>query len=83
MTSLFDKACLKDYQKSLSIRLRNLKEAHNSTQTNRAPVTLDQTTQGRLSRIDSMQVQAMAIETDRRRKIEISQIESICLYNSP
>ncbi|MEO1191517.1 MAG: TraR/DksA C4-type zinc finger protein [Pseudomonadota bacterium] len=34
----------------------------------RAPVELDQTTQGRLSRMDALQVQAMALETQRRRE---------------
>ena len=42
----------------------------------RKPVELDQTTQGRLSRMDAMQVQAMALETDRRRHQEIQRIEA-------
>ncbi|MBT7642606.1 MAG: TraR/DksA family transcriptional regulator [Rhodobiaceae bacterium] len=37
-----------------------------------APVALDQTQQGRLSRMDAMQQQAMAAETVRRRQREIS-----------
>ena len=36
----------------------------------RAPVELDQTTQGRLSRQDAMIQQEMAKETDRRRQID-------------
>ena len=40
------------------------------------PVELDQTTQGRLSRMDALQVQAMAVETDRRRLVEIQRIEA-------
>ncbi len=36
----------------------------------RAPVTLDQDSVGRLSRIDAMQIQAMAMAQARRRKAE-------------
>ncbi len=42
----------------------------------RAPVELDQTTQGRLSRMDAMQAQAMALETQRRREVRRSRIEA-------
>ncbi len=41
-----------------------------------APVELDQTSVGRLSRMDAMQAQAMAQETLRRRKTEIQKIEA-------
>ena len=41
-----------------------------------APVTLDQTSVGRLSRMDAMQSQAMAQETERRRITEIKRIEA-------
>lgn len=41
-----------------------------------APVTLDQTSVGRLSRMDAMQGQAMAQETERRRFTEIRRIEA-------
>jgi RNA polymerase-binding transcription factor len=40
------------------------------------PVKLDQTAVGRLSRMDAMQAQAMAQETERRRHQEISSIEA-------
>ncbi|BHH84161.1 TraR/DksA family transcriptional regulator [Desulforhopalus sp. 52FAK] len=39
-------------------------------------VHLDQTSVGRLSRMDAMQSQAMALETKRRRKIELTRIEA-------
>jgi len=42
----------------------------------RAPVELDQTTQGRLSRMDALQAQAMALETDRRRGLRRQRIEA-------
>ena len=37
----------------------------------RAPVELDQSRVGRLSRMDALQVQAMSLETERRRSQEI------------
>jgi DnaK suppressor protein len=39
-------------------------------------VELDQTRVGRLSRMDAMQAQAMAVETGRRRRIRIRQIDA-------
>jgi len=41
-----------------------------------APVKLDQTSVGRLSRMDAMQQQAMALETRRRRLTEIERIDA-------
>ncbi len=42
----------------------------------RAPVTLEQDSVGRLSRIDAMQVQAMALAAQRRRQQEITAIDA-------
>ncbi len=42
----------------------------------RATVKLDQTTVGRLSRMDALQTQAMALETERRREVELNRIEA-------
>jgi DnaK suppressor protein len=39
------------------------------------PVELDQARVGRLSRMDSMQQQAMAVEQDRRRDLQLQRIE--------
>jgi len=39
-------------------------------------VTLDQSSIGRLSRMDAMQSQAMALETKRRREIELTRIDA-------
>jgi DnaK suppressor protein len=41
-----------------------------------SPVVLDQTSVGRLSRMDAMQRQAMAQETERRRRVEVQKIEA-------
>tara|TARA_Y100001954_G_C15462586_1_gene431596 strand:- start:7 stop:339 length:333 start_codon:yes stop_codon:yes gene_type:complete len=39
-------------------------------------VELDQTKIGRLSRMDAIQRQAMAIETERRRKLDLRRVEA-------
>ncbi len=46
--------------------------AEESTQ----PVTLDQASVGRLSRMDAMQAQAMAVESQRRREVQLQRIQS-------
>jgi len=43
------------------------------------PVELDQSRVGRLSRMDALQGQAMAQETERRRKNELARIEAALL----
>jgi DnaK suppressor protein len=40
----------------------------------RAPVELDQQSVGRLSRMDAIQVQAMALATEKRRKAELARV---------
>lgn len=42
----------------------------------RATVELDQTTVGRLSRMDALQGQQMALEQDRRRQAEMQRIDA-------
>jgi len=46
-------------------------ESNEATQ----PVTLDQASVGRLSRMDAMQAQQMALETSRRRQHELAKVE--------
>ena len=48
-----------------------------SSEADRAPVTLEQDSVGRLSRIDAMQVQAMAIAQQRRRQVERAAIDAV------
>lgn len=61
-------------------RLLELKEEllalSRSGQDDRKPVELDQQSVGRLSRLDSMQVQAMARAADTRRAMAIRQIDA-------
>ena len=47
-----------------------------SSEQSRQPVQLDQTTVGRLSRMNTLQDQAMALETSRRRDIELQHIDA-------
>jgi DnaK suppressor protein len=41
-----------------------------------ATVELDQTRQGRLSRMDAMQAQAISVETNRRRQLRSRQVDA-------
>ena len=64
------------YRKRL-IELRD--EIHHlseATEEDRKTVELDQTMVGRLSRMDALQNQAMQIETERRRSVELQRIDS-------
>jgi len=60
-------------------RLDSLRAASETTADNRRPVELDQTSVGRLSRMDAMQGQALAVATERRRHEEIRRIEAAIL----
>ncbi len=57
-----------DIRAALTAELAELDELERLSAESRAPVELDQTTQGRLSRMDALQSQAMALETQRRRQ---------------
>lgn len=67
---------LQGVRAQLSARLEELRTASAQTKDERAPVELDQTSVGRLSRIDSLQAQAMALAADKRRHDEMRRIES-------
>lgn len=51
-----------------------LQAASTGSADSRDPVTLDQTSVGRLSRMDAMQQQAMALATGRRRAVALTRI---------
>ena len=57
-------------------RRQTLLDTAATTKEDRAPVELDQTRVGRLSRMDALQVQAMSLETERRRQLELQRIEA-------
>ncbi len=53
-----------------------LRAAETATAADRAPVELDQTSVGRLSRMDAMQQQAMAAAQARRRAARLRALEA-------
>ncbi len=66
--SLFKATLIAMREETLSSRAR--------TGDDRKPAELDQQAVGRLSRMDAMQQQAMAIETERRRGFQLDRIEA-------
>jgi DnaK suppressor protein len=63
-----DKASDKEIRNTLLAKKQELADFLNNSADDAAPVELDQTQQGRLSRMDALQQQAMAAETQRRRQ---------------
>ncbi len=66
----------KGAKKRLVERQGELRAIAESSRESRKPVELDQSSVGRLSRMDALQVQAMALETERRREIELRRIDA-------
>ena len=64
------------YQQLLLQKQQELKDTDNHARESTKAVDLDQSSVGRLSRMDAMQSQAMALETKRRRKIELTRIDA-------
>ncbi len=60
----------------LLARRDELRRLAESARESRRPVELDQSRVGRLSRMDALQDQAMALETERRRQVELRLIEA-------
>lgn len=60
----------------LLARRAELRQISDSARDSRKPVELDQSKVGRLSRMDAMQDQAMAQESERRRAGELQRIEA-------
>ena len=67
---------IKGAKKRLTEKQRDLREIAESSRESRKPVELDQSRVGRLSRMDALQDQAMALETERRREIELRRIDA-------
>lgn len=64
------------FRQKLLARREELLAEDRLSAADRAPVALDQDSVGRLSRIDAMQVQAMALAQGRRRQSERSAIDA-------
>ena len=67
-----DVLLLKQKLKQMRLELIDLEKA---LKTSSATVVLDQNSVGRLSRMDAMQAQQMALEAERRRKINMIQVD--------
>lgn len=67
---------LKEFQARLRALAAQITDAEQKSADERAPVELDQQMVGRLSRMDALQVQAMAKETSRRRTAELRRVEA-------
>jgi len=67
---------LKTFRQKLIARREALVAQDAMSAADRAPVTLDQDSVGRLSRIDTMQLQAMAVAQQRRRQSERAAIDA-------
>jgi DnaK suppressor protein len=66
----------KQARKALTERRKSVLAVVEASADSRRPVELDQTRVGRLSRMDALQDQAMALETERRREAEIHRIDA-------
>lgn len=64
------------FRRRLEKEIDELRALSETGAASRAPVTLDQQSVGRLSRMDAMQAQAMAQATERRRLTRIQQVEA-------
>lgn len=67
---------ISDLRKRLQDEREALRHDAEVTASERATVELDQTSVGRLSRMDALQNQAMQVETERRREVELARINA-------
>ncbi len=67
---------VKGAKKRLTDKRDELEAIVEASRDSRKPVELDQSRVGRLSRMDALQDQAMALETKRRREIELRRIQA-------
>ncbi|MEM7404549.1 MAG: TraR/DksA C4-type zinc finger protein [Pseudomonadota bacterium] len=65
-----------EYRRRLVARKADLAAVADTAADAGATVELDQTRVGRLSRMDALQAQAMARESNRRREVELKRIDS-------
>lgn len=71
-----NKKDLNYYHQLLLQKQQELKKTEQHAKESTKAVNLDQSSVGRLSRMDAMQSQAMALETKRRRQIELTRIDA-------
>lgn len=71
-----DNIDIEQFKRHLQARKAELEAGSEAADEARRPVELDQTRQGRLSRMDALQGQAMSQAAERRRQIELKRIEA-------
>jgi DnaK suppressor protein len=67
---------LTGYRKKLEERRAEIRRLQDMSVSSRSAVELDQTSVGRVSRIDAIQAQQMALAAQRKRKSELAMIET-------
>ena len=72
---MIKKTIIEAARERLLVLRTDLAESRRQSAESRRPVALDQTSVGRVSRIDALQVQAMALEAERRRGVEAKRID--------
>lgn len=65
-----------EIRKTLLAKKQEMTDLLSASADDAAPVELDQTQQGRLSRMDALQQQAMAAETQRRRQRQVHLLDA-------
>lgn len=73
---MLTQAALRAIRADLQARLAEVEKLDRESRDSRRPVELDQTSVGRLSRMDAMQQQAMALATERRRQLERRKLQA-------
>lgn len=67
---------IKELEALMRQQLDELAQTEDAAREASRPVELDQCTVGRLSRMDAMQSQAMSLETNRRRAMQVKRIQA-------
>ena len=73
---MLDPHQIEDLRQTLLAKQDELQGLVDQTKADRSAVELDQAKVGRLSRMDALQMQAMAQAADRRRALELQKIKS-------
>ena len=71
-----DSIAMSDFRTLIEQRIASLEEIAETSRESTATVELDQTRQGRLSRMDALQGQEMAKAGDQRRKFELQRLQA-------
>lgn len=71
-----DKQVIEQFRRILLQEQKELFALKESAKVSESTVDLDQSSVGRLSRIDALQSQAMAKESQRRREVQLTRIEA-------